>query len=111
MGLVGFGSTDRRTSCGCSGRSMSGFGAGPDGLGAGPDGLGSSGTPLISGTVSGSQLFDAVIGAGLGFAMSPSWKTDMLYTVGAAAAMGLIGLPGLLGVVAVGAFSKSSQRK
>lgn len=96
--IIGFGSTDSG-GCGCSGRSMSGLGLSPDGLGISPDGLGNTAAPLGSSVV-GNWFFDALLGAGLGYALAPSKRQGMVYAGAGAAAVGLGGTAGIVAAVA-----------
>lgn len=120
MAITGLGSTDGM-SCGCGGaRATSGFGLSPDGLGISPDGLGdASSSPILGGKITGSSWLDATLGAGLGYAFAPSksssskgeeWDKDVrkfVYAAAGAAALGLLGVPGLIGAVALKIVSKA----
>ena len=120
MAITGLGSTDGM-SCGCGGaRATSGFGLSPDGLGLSPDGLGispdglgdASSSPILGGKITGSSWLDAALGAGLGYAFAPSKSRsskgeEFVYAAAGAAALGLLGIPGLIGAVALKIVSKA----
>lgn len=113
MAITGLGSTDGM-SCGCGGaRATSGFGLSPDGLGLSPDGLGdASSSPILGGKITGSSWLDATLGAGLGYAFAPSKSRsskgeEFVYAAAGAAALGLLGIPGLIGAVALKIVSKA----
>lgn len=69
----------------------------------GTSGLGAD-TPALLGSATGSVLLDAVIGAGIGFAMAERKQDRLLWAGGGAVAALLAGTVGLMGVVGVGMY-------
>lgn len=59
-------------------------------------------TPALFGSATGSTLIDALVGAGIGYAMAPDSKDRMLWTGAGAAAALLAGTLGLVGIVGAG---------
>lgn len=115
MSMTGFGAYNPGKKCasGCGSRPVpaSPFSSQLRGMGVSPDGLGSDETPPLARTVTGNSLFDTLVGAAAGYAMSSSPKTDFVYAGAGAAALGFLGLPGLLGLVALGLVKKQSAKK
>lgn len=97
--IVGFGSSD----CGCSSRkAVPALGLSPDGLGLSPDGLGE--VPPLAQSPTGNSFLDALLGAGLGYALAPEGKQRAMYAVAGGAAVGLAGTVGIMGAIAMKIF-------
>ncbi len=106
MALAPYAGLGASEGCGCSGK---GLGVSPDGLGVSPDGLGATNEPpILGGKVTGNTFFDAVLGAAVGYSVSPSKNQAVKWAVGGAGAVGLFGLPGLIGIVALKMVNKKS---
>lgn len=73
-------------------------GSGCEGTGASPDGLG--GVPLLQ-SMTGNTMVDAALGAITGWVFAPTKQDALAYAVGGAAASGILGTVGLIGLLVI----------